>query len=99
MLTKISTPATERRKYNRVETSIAVDVLPTDSDVRESAEIVDSSMDGICLLLGTTVEEGQQINVVSPIREEKARRGTFEVRWIMPSGDRFLAGAKRIKSV
>src|SRR5882724_6431922 len=98
MLSKTSSPVTERRAYTRVETCQPVTVASLSSSMSQSAEIIDCSHDGLCLLLSSTIQKGQFVTIDRISAAAARRPSMFEVRWVLPSGDRFLAGVRRIVS-
>jgi len=68
------------------------------SAISQSAEIIDCSHDGFCLLLSATVEKGQYVTIDRIAAAAAKRQSMFEVRWVLPSGGRFLAGVRKITS-
>ena len=98
MLSKTSAPVSERRSQTRVETCQPVTVASLSSAICQSGEIVDSSHDGFCLLLSSTIEKGQFVTIDRIAAVSARRPSMFEVRWVLPSGGRFLAGVRKIVS-
>ena len=97
MLSKSTTFGSERRKYARIACCVPATVSGQCAGQRkiESAEIIDYGPDGVCLLLSAKVSCGQNLTVDRAYGQMGMLKMRFEVRWVIPSGSRFLVGAKR----
>jgi hypothetical protein len=98
MLAKDSTQIVERRAQTRVETYQPVTVGSLSSVVSQPAKIIDCSHDGFCLLLSAQLEKGQLVTICRSTTTGVKRELIFEVRWVLPSDGRFLAGVRKITS-